>query len=84
MSSNEVHVSVPKFFQHFGQDLEKFLVGHVVGQTIAISAVDFVPIETVFLILIIEEAVFGVDDMPKCLEITFGGVFLYTFGDARW
>ena len=84
MSSHEVHMSVPKFFQHFGQYLEKFLVGHVVGQSVAVSAVDFVPIETGFLILIVEEAVFGVNDVPKCLEITFGGVFLYAFGDARW
>ena len=84
MSSHEVHVSVPKFFQHFGQDLEKFFVGHVVGQSVAVSAVDFVPIETVFLILIVEEAVFGVDDTPKCLKITLGGVLLDTFGDAGW
>jgi hypothetical protein len=80
----KINVPVTEFCQHFGQDLEKFLVGHVIGQTIAVLTVGLVPIEAVFLILIIEEAILGVDDVPKCLEVSFWIVLGNVLGDAGW
>jgi hypothetical protein len=46
--------------------------------------VGLVPIEAVFLILIIEEAILGVDDVPKCLEVSFWIVLGNVLGDAGW
>jgi hypothetical protein len=78
----QVYMAVAEFFQHFCQYLEELLVGHVAGQTVLVSSVDLVPIEAVFLILIVEEAVFGVYDLPKRLEISLRGVLGYVLGDA--
>jgi hypothetical protein len=75
-------MAVPEFFQHFGQYLEELLVGHVIGQTILVSAVDLVPIEAVFLVLVVEEAILGVDDAPQGFKVSFWIVLGDVLGDA--
>jgi hypothetical protein len=62
--------------------LEELLFGHIIGQPIFVSAVDLVPIEAVFLVLVVEEAILGVDDFPECLEVSPWIVFGDVLGDA--
>jgi hypothetical protein len=82
MAGHEVHMSVPKFFQYFGQYLEELLFGHIIGQAVAVTAIHFVPIEAVFLILIVEETILGVDDAPQGFEVSFWIVLGDVLGDA--
>ena len=75
-------MSVTKFFQHFGQYLEELLVGHVIGHAVGVTAIHFVPIEAVFLVLVVEEALLGVDDAPQGFEVSFWIVLGDVLGDA--
>jgi hypothetical protein len=45
---------------------------------------DFVPVEPVFLVLVVEEAILGVDDFPQGFEVPLRGIVRYFFGDAGW
>ena len=62
--------------------MEKLLVRHVIRQPVAIAAIYFVPIESVFLLFVIMEAIFGVDDLPKSFEIPARSVVGYAFGNT--
>ena len=57
-------------------------VGHVVCEAIFVLVIHFIPVEAVFLVLVVEEAVLGVDGFPKGFEIALGGVVGDVFGDA--
>jgi hypothetical protein len=35
------------------------------------------PIEAVFMLFVVEEAVVLVDDVPQCLEVTFWGILVF-------
>jgi len=75
-------MTIPEFFQHLGKNLEEFLFGHVVGQSVMVSTINFVPIQSVFLVLVVEETILGVYGVPEGFEIALGGIVGYVLGDA--
>ena len=82
MEGNQIDMSVAQFFQHFGQNLEELLVCHVVRQAVAVTLIDFIPIESVLLMFVLVEAIFGVDDLPKGFEVAPRGIVGYIFCNA--
>jgi hypothetical protein len=62
-------VSVAQFREHIGEHLEELLVVDAVVRAYLIYIISLLPVESVFMLLIVEEAVVLVDDLPKRLEI---------------
>ena len=65
----EVHVSVAQFAEHIGEHLEELLAGHTVVDAHLIFIVHLLPVQPVFLLLIIQEAVVLVDNLPQGLKV---------------
>jgi hypothetical protein len=45
---------------------------------------DFVPIKSVFLVLVVKKTILCVDDFPQGFEISLRGVVRYILGDTGW
>ena len=67
-------MSVVQFVDHIRKDLEEILPRHVWRDATCIALVHLVPVESVFLIFIVEETILFVDDFPQRLEIIFGRI----------
>ena len=75
-------MSVTEFVKHFGEYFEELFIGHFVGDTVGISRVHLVPIKSIFIMLVVKEAILFVDYLPERLEVAFGGVAGYVLADA--
>ena len=67
-------MAVAKLSNHIAENLKKLLVSHFIVNHGGITRVDFIPIHTETLFLIVEEAVTLVHQLPQCLEIAVAGV----------
>ena len=79
----QVDVAVAQFRQHVGHDLEQLVGRHVVADAHPVLGVYIVPVEPVFLFLVVEEAIVLVDYFPQGLEVACGRVVELLFVDAR-
>ena len=60
----EVHVTVFQFGEHVGENFEELVVVHRSFRAYIIYIIKGVPVETIDLLLVVEEAVVLVDDPP--------------------
>ena len=60
----EVYVTISQFGEHGGQHLEELFVVEVTFRAYIIYIIYLLPVETVFMLFVVEEAVVFVDDMP--------------------
>ena len=72
----EVHVSVFQLGEHVGEYLEELVVVHRSFRAYLIYIIYSVPVETIDLLFVVEEAVVLVDDAPQGLEVTLRRVFV--------
>ena len=76
-------MSVAQFAQHVAQHLEQLRLGHVVRDLSAVASVHLVPVESVLLALVVEEAVVLVDGTPESLKVAARIVGILSLVDAR-
>jgi hypothetical protein len=55
----------------------------VVADAYLVFIVYGIPVESVFVLLVVEEAVVLVDDLPERFEIALGGIVVLDFVNAR-
>ena len=67
--SPEVDMPVAQFVAEVGQHLIERLRRHGVGHLRGVAAVHLVPVQSVFLVLVVEEAVVLIDDFPQRFEV---------------
>ena len=79
----EVHVSVFQLGEQVGENLEELVVVHRAFHAYLIYIVEFVPVEPIDLLLVVEETVVLIDDTPQGLEVTLRSVFVLDYVDAR-
>jgi hypothetical protein len=60
----EVHMAVSEFAKHRGKHLKQLFVVEIVFRAYIIYIIYVLPIEAVFMLFVVEEAVVLVDDMP--------------------
>ena len=65
----EVDVSVAQLAEHVGEHLEELCLRHLVAYAYLIFVIYVVPVEAVFVLLVVEEAVVLVQDVPQGLEV---------------
>ena len=82
----EVHVAVAQLCQHVGEHFEQLIPISILPRAYLIFIVDGIPIQPILLLLIVEEAVMLVDNLPECLEIALrciGKFLLVNTGDNQ-
>ena len=79
----EVHVAVAQFGEHVGEHLEELLLADHVVRAYLIYIIYLLPVESVFMLLVVEEAVVLVDNLPECLEVPLWRIFVLDFVDTR-
>ena len=62
-------MSVAKLAEHVGEHLEELALGHLVAYAYLIFAIHVIPVEAVFVLFVVEEAVVLVQDVPQGLEV---------------
>ena len=71
------------FGEHVGEHFEELLLTDHVVRAYLIYIIYLLPVESVFMLLVIEEAVMLVDNLPECLEVTLRRIFVLDFVDTR-
>ena len=72
-------MAVAQLTQHLRQNLEELVVVDVIVRAYLIYIIYVLPVESVSFMLVIEEAVALVDDLPQRLEVALGGVGVFLF-----
>ena len=67
-------MSVAQLSQHVAKHLEELHGRHVVIDAYLIFRIHIVPVEAIFLLLVVEETVTLVEYLPERLEVTCGSV----------
>ena len=62
-------MSVTQLAEHVAQHLEELVLVHLVAYAYLIFIVCLIPVEPVFLLLVVEETIVLVDNLPECLEV---------------
>ena len=79
-------MSVSQFAEHVAQHLKQLQVGHLFVHAYLIFIIYSIPVESVLMLFVVEEAVVLVDNLPQRLQIALRriGVLLlvYTRGSA--
>jgi hypothetical protein len=75
-------VSVFQFREQVGEDFEELVVVHRSFRAYIIYIIYAVPVETIDLLFVVEEAVVLVDNSPQGLKVPLRGVFVLDGVDA--
>ena len=67
-------MAVAQLTEHIGQHLEELVIVIDACRAYLIYMIDGIPVETILMGFVVEETVMLVDDMPKGLEVAFGGI----------
>ena len=78
----QVDVAVAQLAEHVAEHLEQLLVVHAVVHADLIFLIDGVPVKPVLVLLVVEEAVVLVDNLPQRLEVTLRRVVELLLVDA--
>ena len=78
----KVDVSIAQLVAHVAQNLEEGAAREGVVDLGGIAIVDLVPVQAIFFLFVVEEAIMFVDDVPKCLKITATRGAVILGGDA--
>ena len=79
----EVDVTVAQLGKHVAEHLEQLLLRHALADLTGIAGVHLLPVEPVGMLLVVEEAVVLVDNLPQGLEVALRRVVVFIFVDAR-
>ena len=74
-------MAVLQLAEHIAQHLKQLVVGHIVGYLARVFVVNGVPVESVLLLLIVEEAVVFVHYLPQSFKVAtrIVGIFLLVY-----
>jgi hypothetical protein len=76
-------VAVAQLAEHIAAHLEELAGLHVVVYAYLIFMIDGIPIQSVLLLFVVEEAVVLVDNLPKGFEVAGRGVIVLFRIDTR-
>ena len=74
VSGVEIYVSIAQLVKHVVKHFEESLVAHIVINLTLVLTVHLIPVEAILFGLVVEEAVFLIDDVPQSLEVAGGRV----------
>ena len=74
-------MTVLQLAEHIAQHLKQLAVGHIIGYLARVFVVNGVPVESVLLLLVVEEAVVFVHYLPQSFKIAtrIVGIFLLVY-----
>ena len=74
-------MAVLQLAKHIAQHLKQLAVGHIIGYLTRVFVVNGVPVESVLLLLIVEEAVVFVHYLPQSFKVAtrIVGIFLLIY-----
>ena len=75
-------MSVAQLGEHIGENFEELVVVDLVTRAYLIYIILLVPVESISLLLIVEETVVLIDDAPQGFEVSLRGVFILGDIDA--
>ena len=78
----EVDVSVAQLRKHICQDFKELIVCDTPSRAYIIFIKCLLPVESVGMLLIVEETVVLVDELPKCLEVSLWCVRVFVLVDT--
>ena len=74
VGGSQVDMSVAQFGQHVGEHLEELFAGHAAIHLCLVFLMHLIPVKSVGIVLVVQEAVVLVDDLPQSLYVALGRV----------
>jgi hypothetical protein len=72
-----------QFTQHVCEYFKELFSVEPLSRAYIIFIIYGVPVETIFMLFVVEETVVFVNNFPECLEVSFGSVGKLLLVDAR-
>ena len=81
--TGQVDMPVSQLVHHVREHFVEVFPRHVGRDALGVAGVHFVPVQPVFFVLVVEEAILLVDDFPQRFEVGFGAYCLKCLRGCR-